>query len=56
MTCGKRVFFTRKEAKQALKKCKRNSNKHEARHEQNIYACPLCHFWHLTSQSKRIPQ
>ena len=49
--CKKRTFFTRKLAKQALKGCRRTSTPEKKRLETQIYTCPHCGFYHLTSQT-----
>jgi hypothetical protein len=49
-TCTKRVFYTRKEAKRALKII---NHKKGDRALQDVHYCLMCEAYHLTSMAKQ---
>lgn len=57
MTCGKRIYETKKDAQSALNA--RMNGRHEVRHNRpsflRIYRCQKCNAWHLTHQERKEP-
>lgn len=49
MTCTKRTFINRREAKAMLRSAKERNVEHRA--ECRIYRCTSCRCWHLTSMT-----
>ena len=56
--CTKKKFNTEVEAQivVALHENKRKRNKSTHRKEQKVYHCPLCGFWHVSSQEKTLKE
>ena len=56
---GKIKWHTELDAKMAMANCaQKGSHTHRNGHsprEIRVYKCPLCHYWHTTSQPKRNP-
>lgn len=52
MNCTKKRFSSRSMAKQALKKMNKSCNSLYAK-LTNVYECPECGYWHLTSIPKK---
>lgn len=56
--CDKKRFNTEVEAQMivALHENKRKRNKSTHRKEQKVYFCPLCKYWHVSSQAKTLKE
>lgn len=52
---GKRRYKDRIAALLAVESANRRKHERREKNEQRAYACPFCHWYHVTSQPKRLP-